>query len=206
MLHLGVTKAKLPKKGPAPLTCVTWQLFLLAVLGGAQGAAALWKANQPIEHGGVMKSGKSGSLEECLLLDPVLFAKVPCYLPSLAGGGGVPLKSLCWEPSPCLNGHYTFNPKNQVTPAQIQWQYPVLMIAPAPLGYVSLDVLYHGLLAWTCPPRLGEIPRTCQHTQKAVWSQLGFSFSPFDSTYETRYSLSSVIAMLCLLVIQRHRF
>lgn len=67
-------------------------------------------------------------------------------LPALPGAGG-PLKFLCREPSPCLNGHYTFNPNNQVTPAQIQWQYPVLMITLAPLGYVSLDVLYHGLLA-----------------------------------------------------------
>lgn len=86
MLHLGVTKAKLLKRGPAPLTCVMWRLFPLAVLGGAQGAAALWKANQPIEHGGVMKSGKSGSLQECLHLDPVMFATVPCYLHSLARG------------------------------------------------------------------------------------------------------------------------
>ena len=92
VLHLEVTKVKLPKKGPAPPTCVMWRLFPLAVWGGAQGAAPLWKPNQPIKHGGVMEGGKSGFLEECLGLDPAMFATVPRFPPSLGG---------CFHLNPC---------------------------------------------------------------------------------------------------------
>lgn len=61
MLHLGIIKVKCPKKGPALLTRVTGgDFFPLAVCGGAQGAAPLWKAKQPFEQGGVMEGGTSG--------------------------------------------------------------------------------------------------------------------------------------------------
>lgn len=46
-----------------------------------QGTAHLGKANELVEQGGVMKGGKSGSLEECLALDPENFATAPALCP-----------------------------------------------------------------------------------------------------------------------------
>lgn len=54
---------------------------------------------------------------------------------------------------------------------------PVLIITLGPLDYVSLGVLYHGHLAWTCTPHLGEIRRICQCAEKVVWRQLDFPSS-----------------------------
>lgn len=79
----GSHQGKAPKEESCPPDLCYVGLFTLAVLRGAQGAAPLWKANQPIEQGVVMEGGNSGSLEERLSLDPVIFATVFCFPPSL---------------------------------------------------------------------------------------------------------------------------
>lgn len=76
------------------------------------------------------------------------------------------------------------------------------MITPGPLGYVSLDVLYSAGLRPALP--VWEKYQGPANTHRKLF---GASWDfPFDSTYETRYSLSSAIAMPCLLVIQRRCF
>lgn len=51
-------------------------------MGGiVEGTAYLGEAKQLVEQGGVVKGGRSGSLEECLGLDPEIFVTVPALCP-----------------------------------------------------------------------------------------------------------------------------
>lgn len=129
---MGVTKVKHPKKGPAPLTRVTWGAFSPGSLGRSSGSCT------PMDSKPARRAGWCDERCQIWLLGGVLgFSPCGvCNSPPLPAfpGGLFPLKSFCWEPSPCLNGHHTFNPNNQVTPAQSQWQQASVNDYPGPFG------------------------------------------------------------------------